>query len=147
MKPHCRKARRALLQLAWIGAAAIATAACQQQPAEKTAETPHPQQAGQPVNPYVAAGHVAGARAALLVGDSRAADQQINAVAQDFSRSARIRDVNRSVNHEAARAAVRPLPGVRSGIWFDVVVDGQKHRTMGMIDRVCVALATRGAWS
>src|SRR5262249_16119930 len=55
----------------------------------------------------------------------------------------------RPVDHEAARAAVRPLPGVRSAIWLDaanlaVMVDGESNRTMATVDRVCRALAPLG---
>ena len=149
MKPQCRSARRRALRAVSCVPAAIAITACQQPPAEKTADAPHPQQAGQPLNPYATAGHVAAARAALSTGNSQAAKEQIDAMAHDFSRSAHIRDPNRSVNHEAARAAVRPLAGVRSAIWLDsdnlaVMVDGQKYRSMDTIDRVCVALEPLG---
>jgi len=48
-----------------------------------------------------------------------------------------------------ARTAVRPLPGVRSTVWLDaanfvVMVDGAQHRSMDMIDRVCLALEPLG---
>jgi hypothetical protein len=113
------------------------------------AEPGRPQQAGQPINPYVAASHIAGARVAALVGDTRDAGAHINALAHDLARSERLPDVTRPIDHEAARAAVRPLPGVRSAIWLDaanfvVMVDGAQHRSMEMIDRVCLALEPLG---
>lgn len=132
-----------------IGLVAFCMAACGERPSEKVAEKPRPQQAGQPVNSYATAGHILGARAAVVAGDTRAAQQHINAMANDFTRSARIRDVRRPVDHEAARVAVRPLAGIRSSVWIDadnllVMVDGQKFRNMDMIDRVCLSLEPLG---
>lgn len=65
------------------------------------------------------------------------------------SRAPRLRDTRRPIDHEAARAALRPIPGVRSAIWLDadnlvVMVDGQTYRDMDMIDRLCVALEPLG---
>ena len=81
--------------------------------------------------------------------DTRAAEQHINAMARDYTRAARIRDVMRPVDHEAARVAVRPLPGVRSSVWIDadnllVMIDGQKFRNMDMIDQICLSLEPLG---
>jgi hypothetical protein len=55
----------------------------------------------------------------------------------------------RPIDHETARATVRPIDGVRSSLWLDrenfvVMVAGQQRRTMDMIDRVCVALEPLG---
>lgn len=132
-----------------IGLVAFCVAACGERPSEKVTEKPRPQQAGQPVNSYATAAHILGARAAVVAGDTRAAEQHINAMANDLARSARIRDVRRPVDHEAARGAVRPLPGVRSSVWIDadnllVMVDGQKFRNMDMIDQVCLSLEPLG---
>jgi hypothetical protein len=93
--------------------------------------------------------HVLTARAAVLAGDSRLAKQQVDAMAHDMARSLKVQDATRPIDHESARAAVRPLPGVRSAIWLDrenlaVMVAGQQYRTMDMIDRVCVALEPLG---
>ena len=73
----------------------------------------------------------------------------MNAIAHDLTRSMRVPDVSRPIDHEAARAAVRPLAGVRSAIWLDqtnfvVMVNGAEQRSMGMIDRVCLALEPLG---
>ena len=130
-------------------ACAYCVAACQRHTPEQAAPVPRPEQAGQPVNPYATAGHIVGVRAALLVGDSRAAEAHVNAVTHDFSRSMRIVDAARPIDHEAARAAVRPLPGVRTALWLDaanfvVMVAGQQHHSMDMIDRVCLALEPLG---
>lgn len=147
---RCREAPSSrFLRFALIGAVAVCAAACQRQAADTAAEKPRPQQAGQPVNPYTTAGHIAGARAALLTGNQQAARQHVEAMARDISRSARLRDTSRPINHEAARAAVRPMPGVRSAIWLDadnlaVMVDGQQYRDRDMIDRICVALEPLG---
>jgi hypothetical protein len=112
-------------------------------------EAKRPQQAGQPVNPYAVAGHIARARVAALVGDSRGAEAHVTAIAHDLARSTRIPDVTRLIDHEAARAAVRPLSGVRSAVWLDaanfvVMVDGAQHRNMDMINQVCFALEPLG---
>jgi hypothetical protein len=112
-------------------------------------DTLHTQPAGQPIDPLAVAGHVVAARAALAVGDAQMAHEQINDIAHDITRSARIPDVSRPIDHEAARAAVRGLPGVRTALWLDsanfvVMVDGQQHRTMQLIDRVCGALEPLG---
>ena len=60
-----------------------------------------------------------------------------------------MRDVRWQMNSRSARAAVRPLPGVKSVVWMDrenliVMVDGQRYRTMEMIDEVCLALEPLG---
>lgn len=78
-----------------IGLVAFCIAACGERPSEKPAEKPRPQQAGQPVNSYATAGHILGARAAVVAGNTRAAEQHINAMANDLARSARVRDVRR----------------------------------------------------
>jgi hypothetical protein len=147
---RCREAPcHRFLRFALIGAVAVCAVACQRQAADTAAEKPRPQQAGQPVNPYATAGHIAGARAALLAGNQQAAQQHVDAMARDLSRSARLRDTRRPIDHEAARAVLRPIPGVRSAIWLDadnlaVMVDGQPYRDMDMIDRLCVALEPLG---
>ena len=109
----------------------------------------HPQQAGKPVNAYAIAAHIAGARVAALAGDPRTAQAHVQVIAHEVARSARMPDVSRPINHEAARTAVRALPGVRSSVWLDaanfvVMVDGAQNRSMSMIDRVCVALQPLG---
>lgn len=57
----------------------------------------------------------------------------------------RLPDGSRPIDHEGARAAVSPLPGVRSSVWVDhsnplVMVAGSRYRSMDTIDRVCLAL-------
>jgi len=108
-----------------------------------------PPRAGEPLDPYVAAAHVVAARADAVLGDTRGAKQHVDAVAHDVARSARIIDVSRPIDHEAARAVVRPLAGVRSAIWLDqanfaIMVDGARYRTVAMIDTVCKALDPLG---
>ncbi|HVT31874.1 MAG TPA: hypothetical protein VHE32_04470 [Rhodanobacteraceae bacterium] len=108
-----------------------------------------PPRAGEPIDPYVTAAHIVVARAEALVGDTRDAGQHIEAVTGSFTRSARIPDAMRPIDHEAARAAVRPITGVRSAIWLDrenlaVMVGGARYRSMSMIDDVCRALDPLG---
>lgn len=146
---RCREAPSTrFLRFALIGAFAVCAIACQRQ-AAAAFEKPRQQQAWQPADPYATVGHIASARAALLTGNQQAAQQHAGAMARDLSRSAHLRDTGRSINHEVARAAVRPMPGVRSAIWLDadnlaVMVDGQPYRDRDMIDRICVALEPLG---
>jgi hypothetical protein len=61
----------------------------------------------------------------------------------------RLPDFRRPVDHEAARAALRNLPGVGTTTWIDnqnllVLVSGQELRTNRMIDDVCMALDPLG---
>lgn len=93
--------------------------------------------------------HIAGARSSVATGDSKAAEEHVRAMANDVLRSARVYNPMRPIDHEAARAAVRPIRGVRSSVWLDhenlvVMVDGAKHRNMAMIDQVCLALEPLG---
>ncbi|NCT67858.1 MAG: hypothetical protein GXC76_09450 [Rhodanobacteraceae bacterium] len=143
-------APRISFHIVLIGLIASCVAACEQRASDKAvADKRRPQQAGQPIDPYATAGHIMGARVAVLTGDTRAAEAHVNAMARDITRSARMPDAHRPIDREAARAAVRPLPGVRSAVWLDaanliVMVDGQRHRSMDMIDQVCLALEPLG---
>ncbi len=108
-----------------------------------------PEQAGQPLNPLATAAHIAAARVDAVAGDAAGAKAHVDAIAHDLMRSARVPDVARPIDREAARAAVRPLPGVRSVIWLDsanlaVMVDGAPNRTMATVDRVCETIAPLG---
>ncbi len=107
------------------------------------------QPAGQPLNAVVTAAHIAAARVDAVTGDTAGAQKHIDAIGHDVMRSARVPDAFRPIDREAARAAVRPLPGVRSAIWLDrenlaVMVDGTSNRSMAMVDRVCHALEPLG---
>lgn len=144
-----RRALRAVAVCVPMVVGACAISACQQRAADQAAQARQPEQAGKPLNPYAIAGHMAGARAEIALGDSRAAQKHIEAVAHDFSRSIRLPDATRPIDHEAARAALRTLPGVRTAIWLDranlaVMVDGAQRRSMQTIDQVCLALEPLG---
>ena len=115
---------------------------------ERASEGTHAQ-AGQPLNPVVTAAHIVAARVDAIAGDGDGAKAHVDAIAHDLMRSARVPDVMRPIDHEVARAAVRPLSGVRSAIWLDqanlvVMVDGEANRTMATVDRICDALAPLG---
>ena len=143
------RAWRPLVGFVSVIAVALGVAAYPLTKAQRAPDAQHPQQAGQPVNPYAMAAHIAGARVAAVAGDSRAAEAHVRAIAHDLARSTRVPDVFHPIDHEAARTAVRPLAGVRSAVWLDaanfvVMVDGAQHRSMGMIDRVCLALEPLG---
>jgi hypothetical protein len=103
----------------------------------------------QRVTPVSVAKHVAAARAAALMGDSKAVQRNVEGLSKDILHDARIPDPTRPIGREAARAAVRPLAGVRSVVWIDhdnllVLVGGAEYRNMVMVDRVCDTLAPLG---
>ena len=136
----------------WLIAAAVtcvvATGCCET-PDGKTAQTARrPQQAGL-TNPLVTAGHLAGIEAASLTGDQRTMQSHVEAMHKDMMCSMHLADSSRGIDHEAARAAVRPLQGVQSAAWIDnanllVMVGGGQYRSMATIDNVCVALEPLG---
>lgn len=111
-------------------------------------EQARPEQAG-PTPPLITAGHIARAEVAGLTGDQGAMRRQIEAIHAEQMRSMHLADPARRVDHEAARAAVRPLPGVQSSVWVDnanllVLVGGSQYRNMATIDRICLALQPLG---
>ena len=135
--------RRELALFLCAGLVACSTSSSQQ------ADEPRPQQAGQGTHPVVTAARIAAADAAVLAGDQRAAQRQFEAMHKDMMRDMRIPDPSRPIDHEAARAAIRGVPGVRTGVWIDrenllVMVDGDAYRNMQTIDRICVALEPLG---
>jgi hypothetical protein len=74
---------------------------------------------------------------------------QANLQAVGVARPARMPDVFHSIDHEAARAALRPMAGVRYTAWLDasnlvVTVDGADRHTTAMIDAICRALEPLG---
>jgi hypothetical protein len=136
----------------WLIAAAVTcvtATGCSEAPGGKTVQiSRRPQQAG-PTNPIVTAGRLAGVEAAGLTGDQRAMRGQIEAMHQDTMRSMHLADPSRRIDHEAARAAVRPLQGVQSAVWIDstnllVLVGGSRYRSMATIDTICLALEPLG---
>lgn len=126
---------------------AFALAGCQPQTSDATSReqarlAPH-------VTPLSVAGRVAGVRAGALLGDQKAVQQNIQGMTRDILHDAHIPDASRPIDHEAARAAIQPLEGVRSVVWIDranllVMVGGAQYRNMAMVDRACDALAPLG---
>lgn len=142
--------RRPVL-LAGIVAFVLVGAACSGQvgPSNNRAASSAQQQAGQSLNPLDVAKRVVAVRAAALTGDQRAVQANMQAFNDDFRKSIKLPDPSRPISHEVARAAVRPLAGVRSSVWIDqsnllVMVGGAQYRNMETIDRVCNALAPLG---
>lgn len=136
----------------WLTAAAVtcvAVTACRGGSEGTTAQTvPRPQQAGL-ANPVVTAGHLAAVDVAALTGNQRAMQAHIEAMHKDMMRSMHLADPSRPIDHEAARAAVRPLQGVRASVWIDrenllVMVGGGQYRNTDTIDRICLALEPLG---
>ncbi|WP_250633113.1 restriction endonuclease [Pinirhizobacter soli] len=73
----------------------------------------------------------------------------LDAQARNTYKAMRLPDFRRPVDHEAARAALRNLPGVGTTTWIDsqnllVLVSGQELRSNRMIDDVCMALDPLG---
>ncbi len=137
----------------WLLAAAVtcvSATGCSESPADDIAQATHrPQQAGQPTNPVVTVAHIAAADAAALAGDQRTTQQHLEAMHKDMMRSMRLADPSRPIDHEAARAAIRNVSGVRTSAWIDrqnlmVMVGGANYRSMDTIDRICVALEPLG---
>jgi hypothetical protein len=143
------RAGKPIVRMLLVALTATSVTACGPYVSESAQEARKPQQAGQPVSPAKMARHIAGARSSMAAGDSKAAEEHVRAMANDVLRSARVNNPMRPIDHEAARAAVSPIPGVRSSVWLDhenlvVVVDGARHRSMAMIDQVCLALEPLG---
>lgn len=124
-----------------------AVAGCQSQTDSASAREPARQD--QRVTPISVAKHVAAVRAAALTGNQTAAAQNVQDMTRDILHDAHIPDPARPIDHEGARAAVRPLAGVRSVVWMDhnnllVMVGGAAYRNMAMVDRVCDVLDPLG---
>jgi hypothetical protein len=122
-------------------------AGCQSQ-ADSAAAREQARQA-QRVTPVSVAKHVVQVRAAAQMGDPKAVQRSVEGMSKDILHDARIPDPSRPIGREAARAAVRPLAGVRSVVWIDhdnllVMVGGAEFRNMAMVDRVCDTLAPLG---
>lgn len=123
------------------------TAGCQSQ---TNGAAPRAQaQQDQQVTPISVAKHVVAAHAAALAGNQKAIAQNAQGLASDILHDAHVPDASRPIDREAARAAIRPLTGVRSVVWIDhanllVMVGGAQYRNMAMVDRACDALAPLG---
>ena len=128
----------------------VSVAGCSPEPQQgATEKARRPPTAGQGTNPLTTVAHVAGIEVAALAGDQRAVRGHIDAMHKNMMRDMRLADPGRTINPEAARAAVRPLQGVQSVVWIDranllVLVGGGQYRSMATIDRVCDALEPLG---
>lgn len=111
--------------------------------------SPHPQRAGEPLDPARMAGRIVLANGAAALGDDRTAQAQIEGLADDYRRAIKLADPARAVDHEAARRAVRQIDGVRSVAWIDhenlfVIVSRNAARTDATIDAACLAMEPLG---
>lgn len=136
---------------ATAAAASLLLAACSQAtpPQAETAQRPRLERAGQPVDPLKTAGHITGARVAALTGDQDGVRRNIEAMSDDMRRAMKLADAARPIDREAARAAARTVPGVRSVAWVDrsnllVRVDSNARRSHQLIDEVCYQLQPLG---
>lgn len=114
--------------------------------ADTTGQRPSAQRA---TSPLTTARHLASIEAAGLTGDQLAMRAHVDAMHKDMMRDMHLADPSRPINPEAARAAVRPLPGVQSVVWIDrsnllVLVGGNQYRSMTTIDRICRSLEPLG---
>lgn len=95
---------------------------------------------GDSTDTAAAASRQAGQTAKTPAPGSRDASQPASTVVSEPARP---------LDSEAARAAVRRLPGVRAAVWRDrdhllVMVGGQRYRSADTIDRICRSLETLG---
>ncbi|HET8898200.1 MAG TPA: hypothetical protein VFN09_05440 [Rhodanobacteraceae bacterium] len=135
--------RRLMILLAC--ASAVATG-CTQTP--EAAQGPAARNAAD-ATPLAAAGKIAAIRGKAMAGDTHAVQAGAAAMQKQLLHDMRLPDPTRPIDHEAARAAVIPLPGVSGVVWVDrsnllVMVRGGQFRSMAMIDRVCHALTPLG---
>ncbi len=108
-----------------------------------------PQQAGQSLDPVETAARFAAIRGSAVLGDQEGVRRHLEGLNEDFRRSIRLADPARKVDREAARAAVRHIPGVRSVAWIDrdnllVIVSSNAARSYDTIDGICVELEALG---
>lgn len=114
-----------------------------------SASDPNAQPTAPTVDPLAVAGHVAGARAAAMRGDSQAVQAHVEEVQREMLEASRIPDARRPIDRESARSAVREVAGVQSVVWLDrgnllVMVDGAAYRNHAMINAVCERMAPLG---
>lgn len=128
----------------WVLALAVGLVACTQ-----TSEPPRPQQAGQPLRPVETAARLAALRAAAMTGDQDATREQFQALHTDVMRSMKVPDPSRRIDPEAARAAAKTVPGVRSVAWVDrtnlfAIVENNDQRSPATLDAICMNLEPLG---
>jgi hypothetical protein len=120
------------------------------------APPPHPPprwelaQTDKPVQPAPAQGR----NTPALGGGREAAHSQVGAMEagvlqEAMRRSAQLPDPARPIDPEAARAAARAVPGVRSVVWVDgenllALVDSNARRSHQTIDEICYQLQPLG---
>lgn len=125
-------------------------AGCSPTPPEGAADTARQRPTtGQGTSPLTTARHLTAIEAASVSGDQRAVRAHVDAMHKNMMRDMRLADPSRPINPEAARAAVRPLPGVQSAVWIDrsnllVLVRGSQYRSMASIDRICRSIEPLG---
>lgn len=143
---QARVAVRNAMWLSGIAVAAVAVAGCGSN-SDRTA--PRHAASGQRVTPVSVAKHVAGMRMAAITGNQAALQAHVDGLSKDMLHDAHIPDPMRQIPHEAARATVAQVEGVRSVTWIDhdnllVLVGGLRYRDMAMVDRICDAIAPLG---
>lgn len=138
---------RTVGELVGLGAVCVMLAGCGPNPSNAATQAAKREQPR--TTPLSVAEHVAGVRMAALTGDQKALQGHVDAMSKGILHDARIPDPTRPVPHEAARARIGRVAGVRSVAWIDhnnllVLVGGPQYRDMAMVDRICEALAPLG---
>lgn len=137
----------AACSLAFCLMCAVSLASCSNSPQEP--QSRKPQQAGKPLDPAKLAAQMAAVRAAAVLGDQKAAQEEMRAINEDFRRSIKLADPARKVDREMARTAAKSVPGVRSVVWLDrenlfAIVDRNEQRNYYTIDAICLNLEPLG---
>ena len=101
------------------------------------------------MNAVTTAAHIAGARAAAIVGDQERVQANVHALNESFRKSIRLADPARVVDREAARTAAKVVDGVRSVVWIDntnlfAIVARNEDRSHATVDEVCMQLEPLG---
>lgn len=130
------------LAATWLATTGLALCAAACVPAE-------PQPAGEPVSAARGVAHLAKIEAAAVAGDQQAVQEGVKALSDDVRRSMRVPDISRRIDPEAARAAAKRVPGVRSVVWLDrenlfAIVATNPARSHATIDAICRELDPLG---
>lgn len=130
------------LAATWLATTGLALCAAACVPAES-------QPAGEPVSAARGVAHLAKIEAAAVAGDQQAVQEGVKAFSDDVRRSMRVPDISRRIDPEAARAAAKRVPGVRSVVWLDrenlfAIVATNPARSHVTIDAICRELDPLG---
>lgn len=123
---------------------AVVAAGCTQGAPEER----KPKQA-EPLSPARVVAHLAAIEAASITGDRDAVKRQMAGFQDEMRQAMRVPDPARRIDPEAARSAVKAVPGVHSVAWLDrdnllALVEGNELRSQQTIDAICIQLEPLG---